>query len=102
MGTKHVITESKGSANMPMRMAPSLSFMENELPEMKDWNIGKTYRVEIEMEMTGINKSEWEKGKPIRGSFTVKSVKDLTDKNPLDMSKSEFGKKYVQARSGNA
>lgn len=98
MGAKHVIADK--DSEMGMRHRPTISLRQSELPEMKDWKVKGKYKLEIEVEMTSIGSDEWEKTKPIRGSFSVTSVKDITDKSAKDMSKGEFNKAYVKARSG--
>lgn len=56
---------------------PSISFKENELPEIKDWTVGKEYDVKIRVKMmdSGINEygREEDKGK-IRAGFRVVAV----------------------------
>lgn len=53
----------------------TLNFSEKELPEGKDWEVGKTYKLEIEVRQH--SKSQ-EEGKPLNSCFTVTKVKALT------------------------
>lgn len=51
---------------------------EEQLPQIKDWSVGKSYRIAIEVEMTSQSKKEWGKNKgKICASFKVKSAKSL-------------------------
>lgn len=52
----------------------SLDLKESHLPQITDWEVGKKYKIILEVEMTGINKGYDGKG-PIRGSFIVKNAK---------------------------
>lgn len=54
---------------------PRISFTEDELPEIKEWSVGKKYKLEIKVEMTGINKMEYGENKnKIQGQFKVIST----------------------------
>ena len=54
---------------------PSIYFNEKELPAIKDWSVGKTYKVEIEIEQTGMRVIDYgeNKGK-IEATFRVSKV----------------------------
>lgn len=55
---------------------PSISFSESQLPEIKKWNVGEKYVLEVTVEMNGIRQEDYgeEKGKYV-GNFKVTSVK---------------------------
>ncbi len=82
------------------KMMPSFSMDQEMMPEMKDWSVGKKYKMEVEVEMTGMNKDEYMKGSPMMGRFKVMKAHSM-DKSVKDMSKSEYKKLYVKARSGS-
>ena len=50
-----------------------LDITEKKLKQIKDWKVGKCYKVIIEIEMTGIRKGYDGEG-PIRGDFIVTKI----------------------------
>lgn len=50
----------------PMR----LEIKESKLKQIKDWQVGKTYRIIVTAEMTGIDKG-WDGKGPVRATFIV-------------------------------
>lgn len=54
---------------------PCIDFTEKELPEIKNWEVGKKYIVELEIEQTGIRVMEYgeNKGK-MSASFRISKV----------------------------
>jgi len=55
---KSKVEKSIGKAylgDMP-EMKPTISIDENQLPEIKNWKIGKTYMIELSVELTGLHK----------------------------------------------
>lgn len=69
----------------------TISFTEKQLPDLKDWKLGKVYRVEIQLKLVGTNIEEWgeTKGK-VRGRFEIQKVKSEKAKNYEDMTDEEF------------
>ena len=59
----------------PMGVRQCLSLSDTELPQVKDWKVGKKYRLEVEVEQTGLH--EFKEGK--RGEFVVRRVRSLED-----------------------
>jgi hypothetical protein len=51
---------------------PEFSVNAEEFPAIKDWSVGKKYKMEIEVEMTGSRIGDWgdDKGK-LTGSFKI-------------------------------
>jgi hypothetical protein len=86
--------------DMPM-MKPSFSMDEKTMPEIKNWQVGKEYKIEMDVQMTGLSKDQYIKGNPMMGRFEIKSAESMADKPVGKMSKSEYKKLYVKARSGN-
>ena len=62
-----------------MEMKAHLDLSEKMLPEIKDWQIGKKYKLIVDVEMTSIRKDEYSKDKSISACFTVNSVKKVGD-----------------------
>lgn len=56
-------------------MKPHLDLSEKDLPAIKDWKVGTKYTIVLEVEMTSIRKSEFEKNNPISACFSINSVK---------------------------
>lgn len=66
-------------ADGPMKeYAPRLSLSEKMLPAIKDWNIGKKYTIELEVEMVSQRKGEEYDSAPgkVNGEFKVLSASD--------------------------
>ena len=59
---------------------PSFSVNADEFPDIKDWSVGKKYKMEIEAEMTGSSIGEWgeDKGK-LTGTFRISGI--MSDDN---------------------
>lgn len=55
-------------------MPPMLDLKESDLPQVKDWQVGKRYRVILEVEQTGLNKG-YDGNGPVRATFKVLSAK---------------------------
>ena len=55
---------------------PEFSVIEEVLPAIKDWSVGKKYMLEIEVEMTGSRIEDWgdDKGK-LKASFKISGIK---------------------------
>lgn len=51
--------------------APRISLSSKQLPEIKQWKIGKTYKVVLELEQKGMHEGS---DKTISSDFEVKSV----------------------------
>lgn len=61
---------------------PEFSINAEEFPAMKEWSVGKKYKLEIEVEMTGSRIGEWgdDKGK-LTGSFKISGIMSDEDKD---------------------
>ena len=47
---------------------------EKDLPEIKDWMVGKKYKLIVDVEMTGMNKPEYG-DKSMRAEFRIDKIK---------------------------
>lgn len=56
---------------------PTLRVSAKNLPEVKNWKVDETYKVVVEMQMSGINKY----GDDYEATFKIKSIKDLGKKD---------------------
>lgn len=77
--------------DMPMAaeakpMLPTFNLSEKDLPEVKDWKVGKTYHLEMEVEQIETRKEEYAEGEPIVARFRIVKIKSESDN-------SEHGKK---------
>ena len=72
----------KRPMDMPMvggtMMLPSFSLNEKDLPAIKNWQVGRKYKLEIEVEQVSMSKDEYQTGKPIEANFRIHKVKDTT------------------------
>jgi len=60
-GKMHNLQEVSAIPDMPMRMLPSFSVTEKDLPEIKDWKVGKSYTLQVEVEVVSMGKNEYGK-----------------------------------------
>ncbi len=44
----------------PVKVYPRLRLEHKFFPEVKDWEVGKTYKVELELKMTGLSISKFQ------------------------------------------
>ena len=74
----HTLEATKGhmTPDMPMRELPSFSLTEKDLPAIKNWQVGKKYKLEIEVEQVSLSKDEYMMGEPISARFKIHKVKD--------------------------
>ena len=59
----------------PEEMPATIYLSDKDLPELKRWDVGKSYKVIVEMEQTGKNINEHGSTKRTNGTFEVKSIK---------------------------
>lgn len=59
-------------------MLPTFSLTEKDLPAIKDWKVGKKYKLEIEVEQISVSKNEYGRS-PMTARFRIHKVgeKDL-------------------------
>lgn len=94
---------------MPMydsidEMKPYIHLDETNLPDMKNWEVGKEYKILLTVRQTSKNEHEDYQDKKdthVSGGFEVLKVKNVTEKMPKEMSKSEFKKYQARKRSGS-
>ena len=62
---------------MPMTAMylPRLSLNEKQLPDIKSWQVGKSYKVTLEVELVALRKDEYGKS-PLTGDFKISKVND--------------------------
>jgi len=59
---------------MNMMGMPSFSLSQTQLPDIKSWNVGKKYKMEIEVEMVGSNKDEYSDKSELSARFKITKV----------------------------
>ena len=79
--------EALESPDMPPAYPPSFDVNDIQMPEIKDWEVGKKYKFIIEVEQ----KSKNETKKKIRVSFDIIAYKYLKPKSIDEMTDEEFG-----------
>lgn len=77
-GKMHTLQETSMMPDMPMRMLPSFSVTEKDLPEIKNWKVGSKYDLAIQVEMVSSSKDEYGKS-PLTARLKVHKIgeKDL-------------------------
>lgn len=80
------INESKESV-MPSSSAPNFYINAGQMPEIKDWEVGKKYKLVIEVEQ----KSKNEREDSVDASFDILAYKHLKEKSIDEMDDKEFG-----------
>ena len=80
--------EHKATADEPKytMYPPSFSVAGMQMPEIKNWEVGKRYVLVIEVEQKSKSKDE----KEIRGTFDIVAYKHLKEKTPEEMDDKEF------------
>lgn len=64
----------------PMEMKTTVSFSDKELPEIKKWEVGSTYKLVMEVKQKSLSQDEYGEGdEKHRASFEVLSVKPQGD-----------------------
>ena len=69
----HTLQETPMMPDMPVRMLPSFSLTEKDLPEMKDWQVGKKYKLQMEVEMVASSKNEYGNSQ-MSGRFKIHKI----------------------------
>lgn len=88
-------TNNYDMPSKPQPIKPSFRITENDLPEIKDWSVGKKYKLMIEVEMKNVGKSEWSNDKTIEASLTITK---LAVEKGGEMSFADLRKKKDQVR----
>ena len=66
--------ESMGVAmEASARMLPSFSLTEKDLPAIRNWQVGKKYKLEVEVEQVSMSKDEYGKS-PMTAHFKIHKV----------------------------
>ena len=87
---KKIKTSESHSLDMPKpyHSAPSFYVSASQMPEIKDWEVGKKYRLMIEVEQKSKNESE---DSGVDASFEILAYKHLKEKSINEMDDHEFG-----------
>jgi hypothetical protein len=65
------------AAEMPHKSLPSLYLTAEDLPAIKDWEVGKTYELAIKVIQTSKNQDEVNGKKNLSARFEIKGIKVL-------------------------
>lgn len=74
----------KSKIEHPTSYYPEFTLDTKQLPAIKDWEVGKKYTLEVQTEMTGLNKSQYDAEKMLKASFKIVSVKEDEEDNGND------------------
>lgn len=94
------------SESKKIKVYPTFRLGDDDLPELKDMEVGKKYTLVMEVEVKSKSQgSEWseaETDKQIRASFKVLKVgcEEKDEKKKKPMSGKEFEMEYAKKRSG--
>lgn len=69
---------------------PTFSLTETQLPQVKTWKIKNKYKLEIEVQMTGTHVREYDRGKPVVGSFKIIGIKNDSDDDETKRAKKGY------------
>jgi len=59
---------------------PSVTIPAKKLPQLRKWQVGKTYKVEAELKMTGLNDDDWDEA-GLTARFKVMKINYDNDKD---------------------
>ena len=54
-------------------------FTQKELPEIKNWDVGQKYIIQLEVRLKSKGENEWEETGEMGGSFVVDGVKAIEE-----------------------
>lgn len=74
-GKMRVVKGEKPQGLVDMAMKPMFHITSKDLPEVKDWEVGKNYRIEMEVKQK--SKSEHDNDHGVMASFTIEKIKAL-------------------------
>ena len=60
------------------RMLPSFSLTADDLPEIKNWSVGKKYKLEMEVEQVSMAKEEYMHNQPLTARFRITKIKSTS------------------------
>lgn len=82
-----MVMEGKNKGKREVDPRPQFSVNAEEFPAIKDWSVGKKYKLEIEVEMTGNEIGEWgdDKGKNV-ARFKICGIMSDEDKDDSESS----------------
>ena len=91
----------EGMDDKPVRRLPRFSLTQDDLPVLKDWEVGKKYTMEVEVEMTSKEKDkyDWQSEDEKKVSATFKMVK-IGVEPVKEQSKEDFAKTTARVKSG--
>lgn len=90
-----------------MKYKPTITLFAEDLPEIKNWNVGKKYKFLVEAEMVSVSNDDSYSmeapggEKEYSARFRLVSAKDMTAKPVKDMNKKEFKDLHTRALSAN-
>src|SRR3990167_2170356 len=92
---KKIKVSEPGGVDMPRpyHSAPSFYVDAEQMSEIKDWEVGKKYRLVVEVEQKTKNESE----DSVSASFEIIAYKHMKEKTIDEMNDEEFGEYQGQA-----
>lgn len=95
MSNLHTLQATMGHIyDEPQRWLPTFQLNEKDLPAIKNWVVGRKYRLELEVEQISVRKDEPMRDKPqLEATFRILKVKDVPDSDEV-----QIKSKKVQGR----
>lgn len=56
------------------RPKPRVTVTAEQVPEIKDWQVGETYDISIRGKMVAVREDEWEDDQPMEATFVVENA----------------------------
>lgn len=88
---KKIIPEKWDNKLMDAPYSPSINFDDKQVPEIKDWQVGETYTLILEIKQTSKNEN---KDGSVNAGFDILAYKELND--------GEYTDAEIEAMQGKA
>ena len=75
---------------MHSSMVPSLYVDEKQFPPIKGWMVGNKYKIEIEVEMVGMNKDKYETRQLMRADLAIRKMTNLSESDDVQKGKKGY------------
>jgi hypothetical protein len=65
---------------MGIDMAPRIHLTVDDLPDIKNWDVGETYTVSMKLKQTSLQEGGWDGKQPLSADFRIVSVNGKSPK----------------------
>lgn len=70
------------ASHMGIDTRPSVHLSVKEIPQLKSWKVGQTYKVMMQLKQTAMQEGGYDGKQPLSGDFRIVSVNGNTSKAP--------------------